>query len=202
MTRIIGGSVGGRRLKTLPGTGTRPTSDRVREALFSAIESQLGTLAGRVVVDLYAGSGAVGLEARSRGARAVTLVERDRAAAELIRANARALGLDGVHIVTNSAERWAAQPSRGGGFDVAFLDPPYSVADDTVTDVLRLLVQNGWLVEEPSSYSNAPAVTPAGGGQLVGKVFVHADTERPCSGTVARSDQDRHALHESGARSA
>lgn len=147
MTRIIGGSVGGRRLKTLPGTGTRPTSDRVREALFSAIESQLGTLAGRVVVDLYAGSGAVGLEARSRGARAVTLVERDRAAAELIRANARALGLDGVHIVTNSAERWAAQPSRGGGFDVAFLDPPYSVADDTVTDVLRLLVQNGWLVE-------------------------------------------------------
>ena len=75
MTRIIGGSAGGRRLRTPTGDATRPTSDRVREALFSALESQLGSLHGVRVLDLYAGSGAVGLEAVSRGATAALLVE-------------------------------------------------------------------------------------------------------------------------------
>ena len=78
MTRIIGGSAGGRRIATPRGANTRPTSDRVREALFSAIESWCGSLSGLRFLDLYAGSGAVGLEAWSRGAGVVTLVEQDR----------------------------------------------------------------------------------------------------------------------------
>ncbi len=145
MTRIIGGSVGGRRIKTPPGAATRPTADRVREALFSALESELGTLVGRAFVDVYAGSGAVGLEARSRGASTVTLVESDRAAAALIRANASTLGLDEVQVVSDRAERWA--PSRPGGvtFDVAFLDPPYSLASERLSELLGLLATNGWL---------------------------------------------------------
>jgi 16S rRNA (guanine966-N2)-methyltransferase len=94
VTRIIGGSAKGRRLQTPPGDATRPTSDRVREALFSAWESQLGSLHGLRVLDLYAGSGAVGLEAASRGAAAVTAVESDRRTAALITANARTLGYE------------------------------------------------------------------------------------------------------------
>jgi len=148
LTRIIGGSVGGRRLKTPAGVGTRPTSDRVREALFSALESELGTLVGRLFVDVYAGSGAIGLEARSRGATTVTLVESDRAAAALIRANASTLGLDRVQVVTAKAERWVARRPEGDAFDVAFLDPPYSMPVDTLTEVLVLLAQKGWLAPD------------------------------------------------------
>ena len=83
MTRIIAGTLGGRTLRTPPGSGTRPTSDRVREALFSALDAR-GAVAGARVLDLYAGSGALGLEAASRGAQAVLLVESDRRAAEVI----------------------------------------------------------------------------------------------------------------------
>ena len=89
MTRIIGGDAGGRRLRTPTGAGTRPTSDRVREALFSAVDAALGSLHGLRFLDLYAGSGAVGLEARSRGAGVVTLVEQDRRTATVIRENVR-----------------------------------------------------------------------------------------------------------------
>ncbi|MBA3991262.1 MAG: 16S rRNA (guanine(966)-N(2))-methyltransferase RsmD [Propionibacteriales bacterium] len=145
MTRIIGGIVGGRRIKTPTGIGTRPTADRVREALFSTLESELGTLAGRTFVDVYAGSGAIGLEARSRGASTVTCVENDRVAAAMIRANASALGLDGVHVVTAKAARWAAGRPDGAAFDVAFLDPPYSLASDGLAELLGLLGTNGWL---------------------------------------------------------
>lgn len=145
MTRIIGGSVGGRRIKTPTGVSTRPTADRVREALFSALESELGTLAGRALLDVYAGSGAIGLEARSRGASTVTLVESDRAAAALIRANASTLGLDGVHVVTSKAGHWAAGRPVGTAFDVAFLDPPYSLDSDALGELLSLLGTNGWL---------------------------------------------------------
>src|SRR3954449_7759145 len=92
MTRIIGGRAGGRRIATPRGSHTRPTSDRVREALFSAIESWCGSLSGLRFLDLYAGSGAVGLEAWSRGAGVVTLVEQDRRTASMIAANAHDLG--------------------------------------------------------------------------------------------------------------
>src|SRR4051794_41616016 len=102
MTRIIGGTVGGRRIATPGGVNTRPTSDRVREALFSAIESWCGSLSGLRFLDLYAGSGAVGLEAWSRGAGVVTMVEHDRRTAAMIGTNARHLGFSRADVVTRS----------------------------------------------------------------------------------------------------
>lgn len=148
MTRIIGGSAGGRRLRTPPGGGTRPTSDRVREALFSALESRLGTLAGCRFLDIYAGSGAVGLEAVSRGASEVMLVEQSSQAAALIRANATALGLRGVTVVHAAADRLVGRVASGGPFDVAFFDPPYDVANEQLADVIEALHQADWFAPE------------------------------------------------------
>jgi 16S rRNA (guanine966-N2)-methyltransferase len=142
MTRIIGGTAGGRRLRTPPGAHTRPTADRVREALFSAIEAALGSLTGLAFLDLYAGSGAVGLEAVSRGAGAVTLVEQDRRTAGLIRANAAAVGLPGVDVVTSAVSRFLGgepAPAPLAAYDVAFLDPPYDLRADAVVRDLRAL---------------------------------------------------------------
>src|SRR6188768_4537862 len=99
MTRIIGGTAGGRRITTPSGQHTRPTTDRVREALFSSIEAWCGSLQGLRFLDLYAGSGAVGLEAWSRGAGVVTLVESNRRTAALIADNARAIGFSRARVV-------------------------------------------------------------------------------------------------------
>lgn len=144
MTRIIGGAAGGRRLQTPRGDATRPTSDRVREALFSAIESWCGSLRGLRVLDLYAGSGAVGLEAWSRGAEAVTLVEQDRRTAALVAANARAIGFPGAQVVTGSV---AATLRRApvAPYDLVFLDPPYPLPEDALADDLAALAEHGWL---------------------------------------------------------
>ncbi|MEP7024133.1 MAG: 16S rRNA (guanine(966)-N(2))-methyltransferase RsmD [Actinomycetota bacterium] len=146
MTRIIAGTAGGRRLAVPPGRGTRPTSDRAREGLFGTIVAVLGTLAGSAVLDLYAGSGAVGLEALSRGAADVLLVEADARAASVIRANVAALGLPGARIEVGRAERVLARgPGDGPPRDVVFADPPYSISDDEVTAVLVALLAPGWL---------------------------------------------------------
>lgn len=155
MPRIIGGTAGGRRLRTPPGDATRPTSDRVREALFSALESATGTLAGRRFLDLYAGSGAVGLEARSRGAAAVMAVESDRRTARLVAANARDLGLTGVEVVAQPVARVLGRPTAQpvdpfdpfDPFDIVFADPPYSLGEEELAGTLALLVDNGWLVD-------------------------------------------------------
>ncbi len=144
MTRIIGGSAGGRRLKTPHGDSTRPTSDRVREALFSAIESALGSLTGLRFLDLYAGSGAVGLEARSRGAGVVTLVEHDRRTAALIRENAKALGFADVEVVAKTVDQALVREPRAP-YDVVFADPPYLLAGDEVERALVALREHGWL---------------------------------------------------------
>ncbi|QBX54194.1 16S rRNA (guanine(966)-N(2))-methyltransferase RsmD [Nocardioides seonyuensis] len=165
MTRIIAGRAGGRRLATPRGTATRPTSDRVREALFSAIESWCGSLDGLRFLDLYAGSGAVGLEAWSRGAGAVTLVEHDRRTSSLIRTNAKELGFHAAHVVTGTvATVLAAAPAAP--YDVVFSDPPYPLDDGSVADDLVALVSQGWLVPgalvvvERSSRSPEPAWPP------------------------------------------
>src|SRR3954454_19432126 len=147
MTRIIGGSAGGRRIKAPAGDSTRPTSDRVREALFSAIDAEVGSVSGLRFLDLYAGSGAVGLEARSRGAGVVTLVEHDRRTAALIRDNARTLGFTGVDVVALPAARAFAHPPRAP-YDIAFLDPPYALPDADVHAVLALLHDQGWVVAD------------------------------------------------------
>ena len=146
MTRIIGGSAKGRRLKAPSGEQTRPTSDRVREALFSSLDSDLGSLTGSRVLDLYAGSGAVGLEARSRGAGAVTLVEQDRRTASLIRDNARTLGFSEVEVVVGAVGRVLTNGPRVP-YDVVFLDPPYALPDEAVHDDLANLVSRRWLAE-------------------------------------------------------
>jgi 16S rRNA (guanine966-N2)-methyltransferase len=143
VTRIIGGAAGGRRLRTPPGDATRPTADRVREALFSALEAEFGTLRGLRFLDLYAGSGAVGLEAASRGADAVTAVESDRRTAGVVTANAAALGFDVDVRAQPVASVLGGSP--GSAYDVVFLDPPYPMATDEVVRTLSLLVEHGWV---------------------------------------------------------
>jgi 16S rRNA (guanine966-N2)-methyltransferase len=146
MTRIIGGRAGGRRLKTPTGSLTRPTADRVREALFSSVESALGSLRGLRVLDLYAGSGAVGLEAWSRGAAEVTLVEQDRRTAGIITANVRTLGCTGVGVVTSSVAKHL-HDAPAAPYDFVFLDPPYSLETGKVLADLATL-GTGWLTED------------------------------------------------------
>jgi 16S rRNA (guanine966-N2)-methyltransferase len=146
MTRIIGGDAGGRRIQTPGGAQTRPTTDRVREALFSALEARLGSLRGLRFLDLYAGSGAVGLEALSRGAGVLTAVESDRRTARLVQQNARSLGpqLDRqTDVLAQPVARVLATPPRAP-YDVVFADPPYSLPEPEVTETLAALVDNQW----------------------------------------------------------
>lgn len=144
MTRIIAGTAGGRRLATPQGQATRPTSDRVREALFSAIESWAGSLQGLRFLDLYAGSGAVGLEAWSRGAAAVTLVEQDRRTASLVARNVSDLGCEVAEVVARSVtSALAVAPTQP--FDVVFSDPPYPLSESDLATDLGTLVDGGWL---------------------------------------------------------
>ena len=145
MTRIIGGRAGGRRLQTPKGDLTRPTADRVREALFSALESTLGSLSGLRFLDLSAGSGAVGLEAWSRGAEAVTFVERDRRTAATVRSNAEAVGCRVARVVTGSVSTILAGGVVDAPYDVAFADPPYATSAERVAGDLSALVDGGWL---------------------------------------------------------
>ncbi len=147
MTRIIGGEAGGRRLKTPSGDATRPTSDRVREALFSAVDAALGSLSGLRFLDLYAGSGAVGLEARSRGAGVVTLVEHDRRTAKVMRENVASLAMSGIEIVVSPTARALAQ-APSAPYDVVFLDPPYAMSVTDVEADLRALVDHDWLAHQ------------------------------------------------------
>jgi 16S rRNA (guanine966-N2)-methyltransferase len=172
MTRVIAGQAGGRRLAVPGGMSTRPTSDRAREGLFATVLSETGPLDGRRVLDLYAGSGAVGLEALSRGARHVLMVESDPRAVAVIKANIAAVKLSGGAVAPGRVERVLARPSASeGGYDLVFADPPYAVSDAEVTRVLGLLAQ-GWLavgalvVVERATRSGAVAWPP---GFLPGK---------------------------------
>lgn len=145
MTRIIAGAARGRRLSVPAGRGTRPTADRAREGLFSTLESLTGTLSGARVLDLYAGSGAVGLEALSRGAAAALMFESDDEAVRAIRSNVDTLALPGAQVLIGRVERLVAAAPAGEPFDVVFLDPPYELDDDTVGTVLADALANGWL---------------------------------------------------------
>jgi 16S rRNA (guanine966-N2)-methyltransferase len=148
MTRVIAGEARGRRLAVPPGTTTRPTSDRAREGLFASLLSELGDLDGKRVLDLYAGSGAVGLEALSRGANQVLLVESDARAAAVIRANVATVGLKGATVVTDRAERMLSSTARSsaGPFGLVFADPPYALTEAALDRVLTLLT-DGWLAD-------------------------------------------------------
>lgn len=146
MTRIIAGAAGGRRLATPAGRSTRPTSDRTREGLFAAVLAILGSLDGTAVLDLYAGSGAVGLEALSRGATDVLLIESDPAAAQVIRQNIEAVALPGARLIQDRVDRALRRgPAPGRPRDLVFADPPYTAGDDEVSAVLATLAGRGWL---------------------------------------------------------
>lgn len=142
MSRIIAGAAKGRRL-LVPKSGTRPTSDRVREAMFSSLESVVGSFTDLRVLDLYCGSGALGLEALSRGAAMALAVESARAAALTAQRNAHDLGLPlevRIRAVTSVVSRPCTAP-----YDVVFADPPYEMGGVEVAEVLGHLKRNGWL---------------------------------------------------------
>ena len=168
MTRIIAGVARGRRLAVPAGTGTRPTSDRAREGLFATLTALRGTLRQARVLDLYAGSGAVGLEALSRGAGRALFVESAPAAARVIRANITTAGLSGGQLVTGTV---ASVLGRGPGgepaFDVVVADPPYAAGDGEVSEMLLALRQGGWLapgalLAVERAARSAPVPWPAG----------------------------------------
>jgi len=135
--RIVAGAAKGRRLN-VPAAGVRPTPDRVREALFSSLARQV---VDAVMLDLFAGSGAVGLEALSRGAKRVTLIENDPKTAAVLRANVDAVGLEGAHVLTSPAERFLQQPAKAA-YTVAFLDPPFHVPTDTLDSHIAALTSH------------------------------------------------------------
>jgi len=168
MTRIVAGVAGGRRLAVPAGRGTRPTADRAREGLFATVLAIRGPLDGARVLDLYAGSGAVGLEALSRGASDVLLVESDARAARIVRANIAAVRLPGARLVTGRAERvLAGGPGDHPPRDLVFADPPYATSADEVQRMLTALRDHGWLapgalVVVERGTRSGPVTWPAG----------------------------------------
>ncbi|GAA4900889.1 16S rRNA (guanine966-N2)-methyltransferase [Stackebrandtia albiflava] len=165
MTRIIAGEHRGRRLATPAGDRTRPTSDRVREALFGALQAT-GGIEDAAVLDLYAGSGAVGLEAVSRGAAHVLMVEAHPGTARVIRRNIATLSAgDRAEVLVAELPQAVRRPAPRP-FDLVFADPPYALPDTGLAEVLAALAANGWLAEdadvivERSSRSGEPAWPP------------------------------------------
>jgi 16S rRNA (guanine966-N2)-methyltransferase len=152
--RVIAGSAKGIRLRA-PGPGTRPISDRVKQTLFAILEPDLG---GARVLDLFAGSGAGGIEALSRGAASATFVEHDGGAAGVIDANLRATSLAGDRavVIRSDALRWLDGGPYAAPFDVVLIDPPYAE-----TDLLRRVL----------SILGAPDAPLAGGARVVAKHF-------------------------------
>lgn len=142
--RIIGGEWRGRTIETPPGDRTRPTTDRVREALFSMLASRLGSFAELRVADLFAGSGALGLEALSRGAAHCTFVERDRSAVSALQANISTLGA-AADVESRPVENIRAASAP---YDLIFLDPPYAQA--LVEPTIAILFEHGWIA--PSAW--------------------------------------------------
>ncbi|GGJ76446.1 DNA methylase [Pilimelia anulata] len=143
----MAGRYGGRRLRTPAGDRTRPTSDRVREALFSTLESLAG-LADARVLDLYAGSGAVGLEALSRGAAHVRLVEADAGVLRVLRANVATLDAAADVLVTAGRVATVLAGPAPEPYDVVFADPPYAVPGPEVDAALAALAAGGWLAPD------------------------------------------------------
>lgn len=142
MTRIIGGVAGGRRL-AVPPRGTRPTTDRVRESLFNILAARLD-FTGLAVLDLYAGSGALGLEALSRGAASALFVESDPRAVAVIERNIDAAGLPGA-MVRRGAVAAVLAAGASAPVDLVLADPPYDVAPTEIEALLVALNDRGWV---------------------------------------------------------
>lgn len=163
MPRIIAGQAGSLRLASVPGDRTRPTTDRAREALFSWLTAR-GWLEGTAVADLFAGSGALGGEAASRGAKRVLCVEKDRRAAAVCRRNAAAvnarLGREAVEVEVGAVDQVLEGPAGAGPWDLVLADPPYPLDGPALTATLEriaaVLVPEGLLVLERSVRSAEP----------------------------------------------
>jgi 16S rRNA (guanine966-N2)-methyltransferase len=146
MTRIIGGDFRGRSIK-VPDAEIRPTSSRVREAIFSSVEHAVSGLDDLRVLDLFSGSGAFGIESISRGAAESVLIEKDLRAADSLHINIASFGIKNARVVIADAFMEVAQKSGRGTFDVVFIDPPYAVEDEQVDALIANLVENDWLNE-------------------------------------------------------
>lgn len=144
MTRIISGSARGRTLK-VPASGTRPTSDRVRESIFNSLQHRLGNWHDLRVLDLFAGSGAFAFESLSRGAGHATAVDKAASAIDIIKANAATLAMP-VTVVRRDAEAFTKDYS-GPAFDVVFIDPPYEFPTESVTALIRHLIERSAVAE-------------------------------------------------------
>lgn len=196
MTRIIAGRARSVRL-AVPPAGTRPTSERVREALFSTLESW-DAIAGARVLDLYAGSGALGLEAASRGAASVVLVERNPKAAGICRANAgavaKALSPRSVAVEVSSRSVRAHLTTTATPVDLVISDPPYDVSEEEIAadleGVARVLAPDGVLVVERSSRSPEPT-WPAGIEPIKSRAY--GETTLWFAEAVAENAADDHA---------
>jgi 16S rRNA (guanine966-N2)-methyltransferase len=145
MTRIVAGSAKGRRL-AVPPRVTRPTSDRAREAMYSSLAGMID-IEGIRVLDLFAGTGAVGLEALSRGAAAVCFVESDRAVCDVLRRNVDAVALPGAEIHRRPAAAYLVGSGADEPFDLVFADPPYAFGDEPLGVLLTTLATPRWLAD-------------------------------------------------------
>jgi 16S rRNA (guanine966-N2)-methyltransferase len=152
VVRIIGGEWRGRKIRFPPVDGIRPTPDRVRETLFNWLQS---VVAGSRCLDLYAGSGALGFEALSRGARDVVFVDLDTAVARHLHERLQEFGCDRGRVVRMAAERYLEQPAAP--FDVVFLDPPY--ASGLAGESFRRIVESGWIAPDGFAYLEMPAAS-------------------------------------------
>jgi len=173
MTRIIAGQLRGREIK-VPENVTRPTSSRVREAIFSAAEHKLAGLSDLRVLDLYSGSGAYAIEAISRGAAQAVAIEKENKATQIIKQNCVDLKIDNLSVVTMDVAVALANPPQFGKFDLVFIDPPYAFADEVVSAQLAELT-NGWLhdgaVVIVERNKKSQIVAPAQLGQVSQKVY-------------------------------
>jgi 16S rRNA (guanine966-N2)-methyltransferase len=157
--RVVAGRAGGRRLESLPGEATRPTTERVREAVFSSLG---GDVVGASVLDLYSGTGAMAIEALSRGAARAVLVDSDRAAAALCRRNLAATDLADVGRVveTTTAGFLALPPPTEAPFALVTCDPPYATSDEDIEVVLTALGAPGWLAPDATAVIERGVRTP------------------------------------------
>ena len=173
--RVIAGAYKGRRLQAPRGSETRPTSDRVREALFSI----LGDVSGLRVLDLYAGSGALGIEALSRGAAEAVFVESDRRAADAIRSNLRAVGDPDAIVWVGDALAYLKRAPTETPFDLVFADPPYSSATQVgegLSELLPpLLTQGSLTVTESDKRAPLPLTLPLADERVYGdtRIAIH-----------------------------
>lgn len=153
--RIIGGQWRGRQFTFPEVEGLRPTGDRIRETLFNWLS---GYVAESRCLDLFAGSGAMSLEALSRGAASVTALELDRSAAKMIQSFANDLGANNIEVINTNTLEWIAKDNSAEPFDIVFIDPPF--AAEMVSQSVALLLRGGWLHSDSWIYIEADRRLP------------------------------------------